>query len=352
MKIKVGIIGGAGYTGGELIRILINHPNTEICFVHSNSNAGNLISDVHTDLIGDTDLRFTDQLSQDINVLFLCVGHGDARKFLEANPISDSVKIIDLSQDFRLKNSSKLKVESLKTDSQISTLNFKHFIYGLPELNKEAIKSAQNIANPGCFATCIQLALLPLAKAGLLNSEVHISATTGSTGAGQKPTETSHFSWRNNNLSVYKAFEHQHLNEIGETLTFLRREENSSDTPSSSEIAGVSLNFIPYRGDFSRGIMASTYIDCDLSLEEAENLYQDFYADAPFTHISKTNIDLKQVVNTNKCIIHLEKRGNKLLILSIIDNLLKGASGQAVQNMNLMFGFEEMAGLRLKAVGF
>ena len=366
MKIKVGIIGGAGYTGGELIRVLINHPNTEICFVHSNSNAGNLISDVHTDLIGDTDLRFTKSLKashsakglEEIDVLYLCVGHGDARKFLEANAINDSVKIIDLSQDFRLKNSSKFKVESLKTDNQFSTLNFKHFIYGLPELNREAITSAQNIANPGCFATCIQLALLPLAKAGLLNSEVHISATTGSTGAGQKPTETSHFSWRNNNLSVYKAFEHQHLNEIGESLTSLtptlsKGEGESHSHPSPlGEGTGVRLNFIPYRGDFTRGIMASTYIDCDLSLEEAENLYQNFYADAPFTHISKINIDLKQVVNTNKCIIHLEKHGNKLLILSIIDNLLKGASGQAVQNMNLMFGFEEMAGLRLKAVGF
>ena len=358
MKIKAGIIGGAGYTGGELIRILINHPNTEICFVNSISNAGNLISDVHTDLIGDTDLRFTDQLSQDINVLFLCVGHGDARKFLEAHPINNSIKIIDLSQDFRLKNSSKLSFTSLKTEKQLSTLNFKHFIYGLPELNREAIKSAQNIANPGCFATCIQLALLPLAKAGLLNAEVHISATTGSTGAGQKPIETSHFSWRNNNLSVYKAFEHQHLNEIGESLTSLSPnfspsgEESLSDASYPLERAEVRLNFIPYRGDFTRGIMASTYIDCDLSLEEAENLYQNFYADAPFTHISKINIDLKQVVNTNKCIIHLEKHGNKLLILSIIDNLLKGASGQAVQNMNLMFGFEEMAGLRLKAVGF
>ena len=344
IKIKVGIIGGAGYTGGELIRILINHPNTEISFVHSNSNAGNLISDVHTDLIGDTDLRFTDQLSQDINVLFLCVGHGDARKFLEAHPINNSIKIIDLSQDFRL--------------NQKSEIGNRKFVYGLPELNREDITSAQNIANPGCFATCIQLALLPLAKAGLLNSEVHISATTGSTGAGQKPTETSHFSWRNNNLSVYKAFEHQHLNEIGESLTSLtptlsKGEGESHSHPSPfGDGTGVRLNFIPYRGDFTRGIMASTYIDCDLSLEEAEKLYQDFYADAPFTHISKTNIDLKQVVNTNKCIIHLEKHGNKLLILSIIDNLLKGASGQAVQNMNLMFGFEEMAGLRLKAVGF
>jgi N-acetyl-gamma-glutamyl-phosphate reductase len=332
MKIKAGIIGGAGYTGGELIRILINHPNTEICFVHSNSNAGNLISDVHTDLIGDTDLRFTDQLSQDIDVLFLCVGHGDARKFLDANPINDSIKIIDLSQDFRL--------------NQKSEIGNRKFIYGLPELSKQAIKTAENIANPGCFATCIQLALLPLAKAGLLNTEVHVSATTGSTGAGQKPTETTHFSWRNNNLSVYKAFEHQHLNEIGESLNSL------TPTLSKGEETGLKLSFIPYRGDFARGIMASTYLDCDLSLEEAEHLFINFYAYAPFTHISKQNIDLKQVVNTNKCIIHLEKHGNKLLILSIIDNLLKGASGQAVQNMNLMFGLDELAGLRLKAVGF
>lgn len=351
--IKVGIIGGAGYTGGELLRILLNHPNVEIDFIHSNSNAGNLISDVHTDLLGDTDLKFTDQISQDINVLFLCLGHGDARKFLEANPINDSIKIIDLSQDFRLKAKSqkpfiseKLKAESLKqlneSENQPSALSLQHsaFIYGLPELNKEAIKSAQNIANPGCFATCLQLALLPLAKAGLLKSEVHISATTGSTGAGQKPSSTTHFSWRNNNLSVYKAFEHQHLNEIGESL--IQLQENFSHD----------INFVPYRGAFSRGIIASSYIECDLSLAEAEKLYQDFYADAPFTHISKTNIDLKQVVNTNKCFIHLEKHGNKLMILSIIDNLLKGASGQAVQNMNLMFGLEEKAGLRLKAIGF
>lgn len=325
-KIKVGIIGGAGYTGGELLRILINHPKTEISFVHSNSNAGNLISVVHTDLLGDTDLKFTNQLSQDIDVLFICVGHGDARKFLEANTFNDSIKIIDLSQDFRL--------------NQKSEIGNRKFVYGLPELNKEAIKTANNIANPGCFATCLQLALLPLADAGLLKSEVHISATTGSTGAGQKPSSTSHFSWRNNNLSVYKAFEHQHLNEIGESLLQLQADFDKE------------INFIPYRGDFTRGILASVYIECDLSLEEAEKVYKDFYADAPFTHISKSNIDLKQVVNTNKCLIHLEKHGNKLLILSIIDNLLKGASGQAVQNMNLMFGIEEMTGLKLKAVGF
>jgi N-acetyl-gamma-glutamyl-phosphate reductase len=353
MKIKVGIIGGAGYTGGELLRILINHPETEISFVHSNSNAGNLISDVHTDLLGDTDLKFTDQLSQNIEVLFLCVGHGDARKFLQANPINDSVKIIDLSQDFRLKTNStkpissgKLKTESQKqlndSANQPSNLSLQPstFIYGLPELNKESIKSAQNIANPGCFATCLQLALLPLANSGLLKSEVHISATTGSTGAGQKPGATSHFSWRNNNLSVYKAFEHQHLNEIGESLIQLQANFDKD------------INFIPYRGDFTRGIMASCYIECDLTLEEAEKVYQDFYADAPFTHISKANIDLKQVVNTNKCLIHLEKHGNKLMIISIIDNLLKGASGQAVQNMNLLFGLSETTGLKLKASYF
>ncbi|OAQ38576.1 N-acetyl-gamma-glutamyl-phosphate reductase [Pedobacter psychrophilus] len=342
MMIKVGIIGGAGYTGGELLRILINHPNVEIAFTHSNSNAGNLISDVHTDLLGDTDLKFTNQLSQEIDVLFLCVGHGDARKFLEANPISANIKIIDLSQDFRLKAKSlKPKAES-QIDKQPSalSLNPSAFIYGLPELNKEAIKNAHNIANPGCFATCLQLGLLPLAKAGLLKSEVHISATTGSTGAGQKPGATSHFSWRNNNLSVYKAFEHQHLNEIGESLLQLQANFDKD------------INFIPYRGAFPRGIMASAYIECDLSLEEAEKIYTDFYTDAPFTHISKANIDLKQVVNTNKCLIHLEKHGNKLMIISIIDNLLKGASGQAVQNMNLMFGLEETAGLRLKAIGF
>lgn len=325
-KIKAGVIGGAGYTGGELLRIIINHPNVEITFIHSNSNAGNLISDVHTDLLGDTDLKFTDQLSQDIHVLFLCVGHGDAAKFLAANEINDAIKIIDLSQDFRLKNSSKFK------DGP--------FVYGLAELNKEAIKTAQNIANPGCFATCLQLALLPLANAGLLKSEIHISATTGSTGAGQKPGATTHFSWRNNNLSVYKAFEHQHLNEIGESLIQLQSDFDKE------------INFIPYRGDFARGIMASTYVESNLSLEEAEKLYTDFYAEHPFTHISKKNIDLKQVVNTNKCLIHIEKHGNKLLILSIIDNLLKGASGQAVQNMNLMFGFEETTGLKLKASYF
>ncbi|HEX8376867.1 MAG TPA: N-acetyl-gamma-glutamyl-phosphate reductase [Pedobacter sp.] len=325
--IKAGIIGGAGYTGGELLRILVNHPDVDIAFVHSNSNAGNYIYDVHTDLIGDTDIKFTGELSQDIDVLFLCVGHGDAKKFLDANPVDDRIKIIDLSQDFRLGK-----------NSQIGS---KKFVYGLPELNKQEIVNAQNIANPGCFATCIQLALLPLAKAGLLKNEVHISATTGSTGAGQSLSATSHFSWRNNNLSVYKAFEHQHLNEIAESLQ-----------QAGSPLGAGDLNFIPYRGDFPRGIMASIYTECDLSQEALDNLYQEYYADHEFTHVSKKNIDLKQVVNTNKCLVHVEKHGNKVMILSIIDNLLKGASGQAVQNMNLMFGLDERAGLRLKAQAF
>jgi len=329
-KIKAGIIGGAGYTGGEMLRILVNHPQVEIAFVNSSSNAGNLISDVHTDLFGDTDLRFTDQIPQNIDVLFLCVGHGDAKKFLEANPIDEKVKIIDLSQDFRLSQNSKFKIQNLS----------RAFIYGLPELNKDKIASAQNIANPGCFATCIQLGLLPLAAKGLLQNEVHINATTGSTGAGQSLSKTSHFSWRNNNLSIYKAFEHQHLNEIGESLTQLQGEVKEA------------LNFIPQRGDFARGILAAMYVESDLTEEEAYELYESYYANHAFTHVSRKNIDLKQVVNTNKCLVHLEKHGNKLFIISIIDNLLKGASGQAVQNMNLMFGLEETAGLKLKAAYF
>ena len=327
-KIRVGIAGGAGYTGGELLRILVNHPEVEISSVHSKSNAGNLISDIHTDLFGDTDLKFTDTLPQDIDVLFLCVGHGDARKFLEINTIEDSIKIIDLSQDFRLAESSKLKARS--------------FVYGLPELNRDRIKAASNIANPGCFATCIQMPLLPLAANGLLTAEVHINATTGSTGAGQGLSSTSHFSWRNNNLSVYKAFEHQHLNEIGQSLSQLQISFGGKDT----------LLFVPQRGDFARGIFASIYTESDLSLDDAYDLYESFFKDHPFTHVSRKNIDLKQVVNTNKCIIHLEKHGKMIYIVSITDNLLKGASGQAVQNMNLMFGRAEDMGLRLKAAAF
>ena len=335
-KIKAGIIGGAGYTGGEMLRILINHPNVEIAFVNSTSNAGNLISDVHTDLIGDTDLKFVSDIPQDIDVLFLCVGHGDARKFLTANPISDNIKIIDLSQDFRLKANSLFSEEA----------RGRAFIYGLPELNREAIKSAKNIANPGCFATCIQLGLLPLAAKGLINSEVHINATTGSTGAGQGLNATSHFSWRNNNLSIYKAFEHQHLNEIGESLL-----QATKASLSGGGLEGA-LNFIPQRGAFTRGILASMYLESDLTLEEAQTIYEEYYSSHPYTHVSRKNIDLKQVVNTNKALVHLEKHGNKLFIISIIDNLLKGASGQAVQNMNLMFGLEETAGLKLKAANF
>ncbi|MHA4893878.1 N-acetyl-gamma-glutamyl-phosphate reductase [Pedobacter sp. PWIIR3] len=323
MKVRAGIVGGAGYTGGEMIRLLVNHPNVDIIFVNSSSNAGNLISDVHTDLIGDSDLRFTSALPSDIDVLFLCVGHGDAKKFLEANKIAEGIKIIDLSQDFRLRENAG-----------------KNWVYGLPELNRDHIKAANFVANPGCFATCIQLALLPLAAKGLLNAEVHINATTGSTGAGQSLAATSHFSWRNNNLSVYKAFGHQHLNEIGESIKQL------------SPIFNSPINFIPQRGDFTRGILAAIYLDSDLTEEAAQQLYEDYYADHPFTHVSKKNIDLKQVVNTNKGLVHVEKHDGKLFIVSIIDNLLKGASGQAVQNMNLMFALEERQGLNLKAAAF
>ena len=323
MRVRAGIVGGAGYTGGEMLRLLINHPSVDIVFVNSKSNAGNLISDVHTDLFGDTDLRFSGALSSDIDVLFLCVGHGDAKKFLDANPVAEGIKIIDLSQDFRLKAAAG-----------------QDWVYGLPELNRERIKTANYIANPGCFATCIQLGLLPLATKGLLKGEVHVNATTGSTGAGQSLSPTSHFSWRNNNLSIYKAFEHQHLNEIGESL--IQMDPNFD---------GV-LNFIPQRGDFPRGILASMYVESDLTAEEAQTFYEEYYAAHPFTHVSKKNIDLKQVVNTNKALVHVEKHGNKLFVISIIDNLLKGASGQAVQNMNLIFGLEERQGLALKAAGF
>ena len=326
-RVRVGIIGGAGYTGGEAIRILVNHEGVELVFVHSNSNAGNLLSDVHGDLLGDTDMRFTGELDfSGVDVIFLCVGHGDARKFLEATPVPEYVRVIDLSQDFRL--------------AAGSVLGERTFVYGLPEMNREKIRQARNIANPGCFATCLQLGMLPLAAAGLLKSDVHISAATGSTGAGQKLAATSHFSWRANNLSIYKAFEHQHLREIGESIRSLMPAFDSE------------IDFIPYRGDFTRGILASIYTECDKSLEEMVALYKDYYKDAAFTFVSDKNINLKQVVNTNKCLISLEKHGDKLLVVSAIDNLLKGASGQAVQNMNLMFGLDERAGLRLKASAF
>ncbi|WP_018074802.1 N-acetyl-gamma-glutamyl-phosphate reductase [Dysgonomonas mossii] len=321
--IKAGIIGGAGYTAGELIRILLNHPQVELVFVNSTSNAGNKLTDVHGGLLGETDMNFTDQLPYDkIDVLFFCTAHGDTKKFLDANDIPNHLKIIDLSTDYRH------KAEGNK------------FVYGLPELNKQEIKQSSYVANPGCFATAIQLGLLPLAKANKLTSEIHVNAITGSTGAGVKPSATSHFSWRENNISVYKAFEHQHLTEIKQSLNQLQAN------------FGEDINFIPVRGNFTRGIFVSTYLNYDGTIEDAEKLYKDYYKDSPFTIISDKNIDLKQVVNTNKCVLHLEKHGNKLLILSCIDNLVKGASGQAVHNMNLIFGLEETIGLNLKASAF
>lgn len=336
--IKVGIVGSAGYTGGELLRVLIYHPEVEIVFANSASNAGNKIYEVHNDLFGDTELTFSSDFHSDIDVLFLCVGHGDARKFLDENPIDPSVKIIDLSQDYRLKAN--------------TAYNGKNFVYGLPELNRDKIKTAHYIANPGCFATNIQLALLPLADKGLLPNQIHVNATTGSTGAGQKPGATTHFSWRNNNLSAYKSFEHQHLQEISESLAQLQDGFLPQSDQSLLERAAERINFVPQRGDFARGIFSVIYVDSDLSEEQAYELYEAYYEGHPFTHVSLKNIDLKQVVNTNKSIIHLEKHGNKLLILNATDNLLKGASGQAVQNMNLMFGLDERAGLNLKSVGF
>ena len=321
--IKAGVIGGAGYTGGELLRILVNHPDVEIEFVNSNSNAGNKLYTVHEGLIGETDMVFTDQLPfEKIDVLFSCLGHGDTKKFLESHTVPANVKIVDFTQDHRIKAEGN------------------DFVYGLPEMNREKIRGAMHIANPGCFATAIQIGLLPLAKAGLLTNEINTTAITGSTGAGQKPSATSHFSWRNNNISVYKAFEHQHLLEIRQSLTQL---QGKFDTE---------LNFIPVRGDFARGIFVSTYMTSDLTIEQAYDLYNDFYKDAAFTFIAEGNIDLKQVVNTNKAVVSLQKHGNKLLVLSAIDNLLKGAAGQAVQNMNLLFGLDEKAGLKLKPSAF
>lgn len=321
--IKAGVIGGAGYTGGELLRILVNHPDVEIEFVNSNSNAGNKLYSVHEGLIGETDMVFTDQLPfEKIDVLFSCLGHGDTKKFLESHTVPANVKIVDFTQDHRIKAEGN------------------DFVYGLPEMNREKIKGAMHIANPGCFATAIQIGLLPLAKAGLLTNEINTTAITGSTGAGQKPSATSHFSWRNNNISVYKAFEHQHLLEIRQSLTQL---QGKFDTE---------LNFIPVRGDFARGIFVSTYMTSDLTIEQAYDLYNDFYKDAAFTFVAEGNIDLKQVVNTNKAVVSLQKHGNKLLVLSAIDNLLKGAAGQAVQNMNLIFGLDEKAGLKLKPSAF
>lgn len=323
MKIKVGIVGGAGYTAGELIRILLRHKFVELGGIVSSSNAGNLVSQVHDDLVGETDSAFTSELNGDEDLVFLCLGHGNSKSWLHKNALPATTHIIDLSNDFRL-----------NADAEFED---REFVYGLPELNRSRIQQAQNIANPGCFATAIQLALLPLARAGKLTSDIHVSAITGSTGAGQSLSETVHFSWRTNNVSIYKPFTHQHLGEIGESLAQLQ--------PQSA----AEIHFIPYRGNFSRGIFASVYTPSDLTQGEAQELYEKFYLDAPFTTVSDKEIHLKQVVNTNKCLLHVQKQGKQLLITSVIDNLVKGASGQAVQNMNLLFGLSEATGLNLKA---
>lgn len=331
MMVKVGIFGSAGYTGGELIRLLVNHPQAEIVFAHSESNAGKAVWEVHEGLMGDTDLVFTDKVCFDgVDVIFLCFGHGKSREFLAQNNVPASVKIIDLAQDFRLEGDDH------------------DFVYGLPEMSADKIKGCMHLANPGCFATCIQLGLLPLAKAGLLGSDVSVNAITGSTGAGQKPSATGHFSWRNDNMSIYKVFTHQHLHEIRQSLESL------------SPTAVGSIDFIPYRGGFTRGIFCTEVVKFEgeegsatnPSAETLEKMYADFYKDAAFTHYSPAGLDLKQVTGTNKALLHVDKFGNKAVITSVIDNLLKGAVGQAVQNMNLMFGIEETTGLRLKATAF
>jgi N-acetyl-gamma-glutamyl-phosphate reductase len=327
--IKVGVIGGAGYTGGELIRLLINHPHVSVSFIHSRSNTNKPVSSVHQDLVGSTDLIFTDDLSSlgngTIDVLFLCVGHGEARKFLDETNVDDTIRVIDLSQDFRL--------------HQKSTIANRQFVYGLPELNKEKIIAAQNVANPGCFATALQLGLLPLAKAGLLKN-VYSTGITGSTGAGQSLSPTSHFSWRANNIQAYKTLTHQHLHEVNQSLYQLQHGSS------------IDVNFVPWRGDFTRGIFISSQLDCKWTEADIITHYEEFYQDHPFTGVSKQPISLKQIVNTNKCVIQLEKVGDKLVVHSAVDNLLKGASGQALQNMNLLFGLDEQEGLRLKSVGF
>lgn len=321
--IRIGIIGGAGYTAGELCRLLLNHPEAEIVFVNSESNAGNLLANVHEGLYGETDLRFTSQLPfEDVDVVFFCFGHGKSTKFLSEHYIPADVRIIDLAQDFRL-----------KADDN-------DYVYGLPEINRTQISNALHVANPGCFATCLQLGLLPLAEAGLLSGDVTINAVTGSTGAGVKPSPTTHFSWRSGNVSVYKAFVHQHVPEIMQSLHQLQ-----------PDFAGK-IDFVPWRGDFPRGIFATEVLRCDAPMEEIESYYHDFYSEAPFTYYVQQPIDLKQVINTNKCLIHVEQHDDKILVTACIDNLLKGASGQAVQNMNLMFGLEETTGLRLKPVAF
>lgn len=320
--IKVGIVGGAGYTGGELIRLLLLHPNVEISFVNSRSNAGKLITSVHEDLLGDTLFSFTDQIENNVDVIFLCLGHGESAKWLKGNFLPSTISIIDLSQDFRL------------------SFEGNDFVYGLPEFQKENIAKSKHVANPGCFATAIQLALLPLAEKGLLKEEIQISAVTGSTGAGQSLSATSHYTWRFGNHSNYKSLEHQHLAEIGET--FLKLNAVNTGT----------IHFIPQRGSFTRGIFATIHLSTNLNSEEVKSIYKDFYSNEPFTHISEKPIDLKQVINTNKCLLHVDVINGRIVIASAIDNLLKGASGQAVQNMNLIFGLEETTGLKLKSLAY
>ena len=337
--VRVGILGAAGYTGGELIRLLINHPEAEIVFANSESNAGNKVYDVHEGLIGDTELEFTSEMPFDkVDVVFFCFGHGKSEAFLKEHTIPANVKIIDLAQDFRIKGDH-------------------DYVYGLPETHREEIAKCQHLANPGCFATCIQEGLLPLAKAGLLTHDIAVNAITGSTGAGQKPGATTHFSWRNNNFSVYKLFTHQHLHEICQTLNELCPESapRAIDTLDEGfEGDGITVDFIPYRGDFARGIFCTEVITCDKAQDKDAivALYKDFFKDAAFTHYSDKALDLKQVVNTNKCLLHVEVFGRKIVVTSMIDNLLKGAVGQAVQNMNIMFGLDEKAGLNLKAAAF
>lgn len=332
--IKVGILGAAGYTGGELTRLLLNHPDAEIVFANSESNTGNLIADVHEGLYGDTNLRFTSEMPfGDVDVVFFCFGHGKSEAFLREHDVPERVKIIDLAQDFRLKPEE-------TTHTQHPTPQAHDFIYGLPELNRELIAKANHVANPGCFATCIQLGLLPAAKMKLITGDVSVNAITGSTGAGQKPGATTHFSWRADNMSIYKPFTHQHVPEIRQSLEKAQGSLNAS------------IDFIPYRGNFARGIFATEVVKTDKPIEEITEGYREFYKDAKFTHYVDKPLDLKQVVNTNKCLVHCDKFGDKLLITSCIDNLLKGAVGQAVQNMNIMFGIEETTGLKLKAGAF
>ncbi len=335
--VRVGILGAAGYTGGELIRLLVNHPSVEIVFANSESNAGNKVYDVHEGLIGETELEFTDAKPFDkVDVLFFCFGHGKSEAFLKENAVPGNVKIIDMAQDFRIKGGH-------------------DFVYGLPEIHREEIRGCAHLANPGCFATAVQLGLLPLAKAGLLTHDVNVSAITGSTGAGQKPGATTHFSWRTDNMSVYKVFTHQHLHEITQSLNELR----PADTPKvidtldeGFDTDGVTVDFVPFRGDFPRGIFCTEVVRLDSADVDVAKLYKDFYKEAAFTHYSDRQVDLKQVVNTNKALVHVDRFGKKLVVTSVIDNLLKGAVGQAVQNMNLMFGLDETEGLRLKASAF